>query len=68
MTIILVYIRALEYLGFATATFLLFAAWQKGVKQERWQRAGLVAVIGTTAVYVLFAVLLGLPMPHGLLI
>lgn len=68
VAIMLVYIQTLDYLGFATATFLLYAAWQRGVERERWPRAGLVAVIGTASVYILFAVLLGLPVPRGLLI
>ncbi len=68
VVIILLYTQALDFLGFATATFFLFTAWLKGVEQERWTKVGLVAVIGTVAVYVVFAVLLHLSLPHGLLI
>lgn len=68
VAIMLVYIQALEYLGFASATFILFTAWERAVERERWPKVGLVAVVGTAAMYLLFAVLLGLAVPHGLLI
>jgi drug/metabolite transporter (DMT)-like permease len=68
VAVMLLYVQALEYLGFATATFFLFAAWLRGVEGERWRLVGLVAVIGTAAMYVLFAVLLHLAVPRGLLI
>lgn len=68
VVIILLYTQALDFLGFATATFFLFTAWLRGVEQERWKKVGLVAAIGTVAVYVVFAVLLHLSLPHGLLI
>ncbi len=68
VAVMLLFTQAMEYLGFGTATFFLFVAWMRGVEKERWLKTGLVAVIGTVSVYVLFAVLLQLTLPRGLLI
>ncbi len=66
--IMFVFLQALEYLGFGTATLFLFVAWLRGVEKQRWLKAGLVAAIGTVSFYVLFVVLLQLTVPRGLLI
>lgn len=62
------FIAALEFLGFCSATLLLFIAWLRLVEGEGWTRAGVVAVVGTACAWGLFAILLGLSLPRGLLI
>jgi len=66
--VIAAFAAAIEPLGFCTATFLLFAAWLRLVEGKKWGRASLVAVIGAALTWGLFALLLGLPLPRGLLI
>jgi hypothetical protein len=66
--VMLLFVQAMEYLGFGTATLFLFVAWLRGVEKQRWLKTALVAAIGTVSVYVLFAVLLQLTLPRGLLI
>jgi putative tricarboxylic transport membrane protein len=68
VAVMLVYIQALDFLGFGAATLCLFATWLRAVEEKSWRMVGLVAVIGTVAVYVVFVILLQLPMPRGLLV
>lgn len=68
VAVMLVYTQVLDFLGFCTATFFLLATWQRAVERKTWKTVGLVAVVGTACVYVVFVLLLQLPMPHGLLI
>ena len=57
----------LGWLGFFSATFLLFVAWLTIVEHEKWLKVALVSVLGTIGVYLLFGVLLKLQLPHGIL-
>ena len=62
------FVVALEYLGFATAALLLFAAWLRLVEGAGLAKTALVAVIGAACAWGLFAMLLGLSVPRGLLL
>lgn len=66
--IIIIYTSLLETLGYATSTFVFLIAWQLGVERERWLKTGLIAVIGTVAMYTVFSYLLGVPLPEGMFI
>ncbi len=55
------------WVGFFTATFLLYLAWLVLIERARWTTVGAVSVLGTLGAYILFAVLLKVPLPKGLL-
>ncbi|HYH05205.1 MAG TPA: tripartite tricarboxylate transporter TctB family protein [Bacillota bacterium] len=65
--VMFVYGFLLSWLGFFSATFLLFVAWLTIVEHEKWLKVALVSVLGTTSVYILFSVLLKIQLPHGIL-
>jgi putative tricarboxylic transport membrane protein len=54
-------------IGFFAATFLLYLGWLILIERARWLTVGMVSVLGTLGAYVLFAVLLKVPLPKGLL-
>ena len=54
------------WIGFFTATFLLYLAWLVLIERARWLMVGAVSVLGTLGAYILFAVLLQVPLPKGL--
>jgi hypothetical protein len=54
-------------IGFFAATFLLYLGWLILIERARWLTVGAVSVLGTLGAYVLFAVLLRVPLPKGLL-
>lgn len=68
MVIIILYTFGLETLGYCVSTFIFLIAWQVVIVREKWVKTGIIAVIGTVAMYVLFDYLLGVPLPRGLLI
>lgn len=68
MVLITLYTFGLEILGYCSATFIFLIVWQLAIAREKWLRTGIIAVIGTAAMYVLFGYLLGIPLPDGLLI
>lgn len=68
MVLITLYTFGLETLGYCASTFIFLIAWEIAVAREKWLRTGIIAVIGTVAMYVLFGSLLGVPLPQGLLI
>ena len=55
------------WIGFFTATFLLYLAWLVLIERARWLTVGAVSVLGTLGAYLLFVVLLKVPLPKGLL-
>jgi putative tricarboxylic transport membrane protein len=65
--IMLLFTLLMGWLGFFASTFLLFLAWLIVVEQERWLTIGAVSALGTLGAYILFAVLLKVPLPKGLL-
>jgi len=62
-----VYSVLMGELGFFSATFLLFIAWLTLIERESWLTIGLVSVIGTAAMYLVFTVFLQVPLPKGIL-
>ena len=65
--IMLLFTLLMGWLGFFASTFLLFLAWLIVVERERWLIIGAVSALGTLGAYILFAVLLKVPLPKGLL-
>lgn len=68
MVLITLYTVGLDTLGYYTSTFLFLIIWQLGIVREKWAKTGVIAIIGTAVMYVLFGYLLGIPVPDGLLI
>lgn len=68
IVIITGYTAALEILGYVSSTFLFLIVWQVFIEREKWVRTGIIAVVGTAVMYLLFSFLLGVPLPDGLLI
>ncbi len=54
-------------LGFTVPAMLLMFLWLRMFGQMRWLHAGLLAAVGAIALFMLFDVLLGVPMPRDLL-
>jgi hypothetical protein len=65
--IMLLFTSLMGWLGFFASTFLLFLAWLIVIERERWRIVGTVSVVGTLAAYLLFAILLKVPLPRGFL-
>ena len=65
--VFLVHTALLEVLGFAIAGALLFFGVAASLGSRRWLRDAAVSVVLATAVYVVFARLLGVGLPAGLL-
>jgi putative tricarboxylic transport membrane protein len=65
--IMLLFTLLMGWLGFFASTCLLFLAWLVLVERERWWVVAATAVLGTACAYVLFSVLLRVPLPQGLL-
>lgn len=63
----LLYAFGLETLGYCTSTFAFLIIWQVAVVHEAWLKTGIIALVGTVTMYVLFGCLLGVPIPQGLL-
>ncbi len=65
--IMLVYANLMDFLGFFSATFILFLAWLAIIERERLMTIGLVSVLGTASLYIIFIVFLRVPLPKGVL-
>lgn len=65
--IMLLFTLLMGWLGFFASTCLLFLAWLIVVERERWLTVVAVSALGTFGAYILFAVLLKVPLPKGLL-
>jgi len=61
------YAILLGWIGFFSATFLLFLIWLVLIEQEKWLRVGLVSVLGTACLYLVFRLFLRVPLPKGFL-
>ncbi len=61
------YAMLMEPLGYVPSTLLFLVAWQVLIEGEKWKKTALVAIIGTTVMYVLFGYLLSVALPEGLL-
>ena len=65
--VMLAFTLLMGWLGFFSATFLLFVAWLIVVEKEKWLTVGTVSLLGTLGAYILFAMLLKVPLPKGFL-
>jgi putative tricarboxylic transport membrane protein len=61
------YVFLIGQLGFISSTALLFIAWLRNVEHSSWKSVLFLVVFGTASLY-LFATLLTIPLPKGLLI
>jgi len=57
----------LERLGFLLATFILMVLLLRAIEASRWSKVFLVAALTSLLTYGLFAWLLGVPLPAGIL-
>ncbi len=64
LVLMLLYAWAIEAVGYITSTLAFMAAWQQIVERERWGKTILISVIGTAAMYALFAHFLRVPIPQ----
>jgi putative tricarboxylic transport membrane protein len=63
--VMFLYALAIGWIGFFPSTFLLFLAWLILVERERWLTIGLVSILGTASLYILFSLFLKVPLPKG---
>lgn len=56
---------SMDWIGFFSSTFLLFLAWLILVERERWVTIGLVSILGTASLYIIFSLFLKVPLPKG---
>jgi putative tricarboxylic transport membrane protein len=61
-----VYISLMEVLGFVLNTFLFVSYLMLAVEREKWKLAGMVAVLTTAGLYIIFQVLLGITLPKNM--
>jgi putative tricarboxylic transport membrane protein len=57
----------LESAGYLITSFLFILSLLRGVEQKSWMQSGIVALSATLVSYILFGLLLGAPLPAGLL-
>jgi putative tricarboxylic transport membrane protein len=57
----------LPWIGYPLAAFLFVSLLMRQLGQEKWPGILVVALISAGASYYLFAVVLGVPLPHGIL-
>lgn len=65
--VMFIYAVFIGWIGFFSATFLLFLAWLILIEREKWLTVGLVSVIGTVGLYYIFTILLKVSLPKGML-
>ena len=63
--VLFLYALSIGWIGFFSSTFLLFLAWLIAVEREKWLTIGLVSILGTLSLYVIFIVFLKVPLPKG---
>lgn len=61
-----IYIAVLEHLGFSAATILLIFFLLAIVQKERWLKSGLIALLATVCLYVVFRILLSVTLPQNI--
>ena len=67
LTTMLCFALLLEWLGFLLATFLLMVLLLRAIEAPRWPKVLIVALVTSLLSYGLFAWLLGVPLPAGIL-
>lgn len=60
------YAVLMEPLGYIVATLAFLIAWQILIEGEKWRKTAVIAVVGTTTMYLLFMYLLGVALPGGM--
>jgi putative tricarboxylic transport membrane protein len=65
--IMLAFANLLGWLGFFSSTFFLFVVWLILIEREKWLTIGLVSVLGTLCLYLVFTLFLKIPLPKGIL-
>jgi putative tricarboxylic transport membrane protein len=65
LAVVVAYAGLLERIGYLLATLAFLVAWQFGVERERWLKAAAISAIGTAALYLLFRLVLRVPLPQG---
>jgi putative tricarboxylic transport membrane protein len=65
--VMFVYTFLMGDLGFFSSTFLLFLAWLIVIEREKWLTVGLVSILGTVTLYLVFTIFLKVPLPKGIL-
>ena len=63
--VMFLYALAIGWIGFFSSTFLLFLAWLILVEREKWLTIGLVSILGTVSLYIIFSLFLKVPLPKG---
>lgn len=61
------YAATMEPLGYVLSTLLFLALWMFLVERVKWLQALLVTVLGTAGMYILFVILLGVPVPVSII-
>jgi putative tricarboxylic transport membrane protein len=65
--VMFLYTLAMDWIGFFSATFLLFLVWLILIEREKWLIVGLVSVFGTLSFFLVFTVFLKVPLPRGII-
>ena len=65
--VMFLYALSMDWIGFFSSTFLLFLAWLIVVEREKRLTIGLISILGTLSLYVIFSVFLKVPLPKGAL-
>lgn len=60
------YAATMDDLGFILSTFLFIAAWQLWIEHEKWVRNMVISLVGTASMYMIFQMLLSVPLPRGM--
>ena len=67
VTALLAFAFIFEYVGYLVTTFLFVAFLLRIVERKSWTQAGAVALSASLVSYIIFGLLLGAPLPAGLL-
>lgn len=61
--LITLYAALMETIGYVLSTVIFLIAWQQAIEREKWIKTGIIAIVGTAAMYMMFSYLLGVPLP-----
>jgi putative tricarboxylic transport membrane protein len=59
------YAAVIDFLGFVLTTFLFIVIWQFLIVREKWIKILIISLIGTASMYVMFQLLLKIPLPKS---
>jgi putative tricarboxylic transport membrane protein len=65
--IIIAYTALIDRLGYILSTLMFLVAWQFAIEREKWLKTSIIAIVGTAVMYLLFAFLLEVQLPEGIL-